>query len=244
MSVVGIVAALEAEARILDSAHSHAGSATALVDGVLLAVSGIGCASAERAALALVDAGARALMSWGMAGGLDPALRAGTIFLPDRIVSAGGEEFSTALRWREHLCSTIIARHPIGGGTLLTAMSVLETTADKTAAFRTTGAFAVDMESLAVAAVAARRGLPFIAVRVIVDTANDSLPRAIAAATRCGQLRVGPLLGALARRPEELFAIMRLAGRYHAAMQSLAAIARVGPRGQFALATLSAAGLS
>jgi len=244
LSVVGIVAALEAEARILDSAHSHAGSPTALVDGVLLAVSGIGWAAAERAALALVDAGARALMSWGMAGGLDPALRAGTIFLPDRVVSVDGQEFSTALRWREHLCSTIIARHPIGSGKLLSAMTVMETIADKTAAYRITGALAVDMESLAVAAVAARRGLPFIAVRVIVDTANDSLPRAIAAATRCGQLRIGSLLGALARRPRELFAIMRLARRYRAAMQSLAAMARVGPGGQFALAALRAAGLS
>jgi adenosylhomocysteine nucleosidase len=234
---VGIVAALEAEARILDPARSHAHSPKNLPDGALLCLSGIGGFAAERAALALVDAGALALASWGMAGGLDPALRAGTIFLPEHVISADGEEFSTASQWRERLLLTVAARHPIGSGKLLTTSRAMETVAAKAAAFRATGALAVDMESLAVAAVAARHGLPFLAVRVIVDTANDSLPRAIAAATQCGQLRIARLIGALARAPGELSAIVRLVGRYRAATQSLIAIARAGSLGRFAFPT-------
>ncbi len=71
-------------------------------------------------------------------------------------------------------------------GKLLTNEFAIEDVAAKAAAFRETGAVAVDMESLGVARIAAAHSLPFIAVRVIVDTAGDMLPDAISAATRSG----------------------------------------------------------
>ena len=87
------------------------------------------------------------------------------------------------------------------------------------------GAVAVDMESLSVAEVAAAHDLPFIAVRVIVDTAADMLPRAIMAASRGGHLNIPRLIGGLAAAPLELIALIRLAQRYRAATRSLAAVA-------------------
>jgi hypothetical protein len=65
-------------------------------------------------------------------------------------------------------------------------------------------------------------------VRVIVDTAADVLPAAVAAASRDGQVRIGRLIRALAGSPAELGAILRLAQRYRAATRSLAAVARGG----------------
>ena len=102
--------------------------------------------------------------------------------------------------------------------------------AGKAAAFRDTGAAAVDMESLAVAEVAAAHGLPFLAVRVIVDTAGDALPAAVLAATRSGRVHIGRLIGALALAPAQIPGLLRLAQRYRAASRSLAALARVGPQ--------------
>jgi adenosylhomocysteine nucleosidase len=244
LTAVGIVAALEAEARILDSAHAHAHLPATLANGALLSVSGIGAAAAERAAVSLVAAGATALASWGMAGGLDPALLAGTILLPAQIISAEGLRFATAAKWREQLGASLTARRPVVGGALLTSPHPLQSAADKAAAFAATGALAVDMESLAVAAVAQRHELPFIAIRVIVDTAHDSLPGVITAATRSGHVRLGRLLGGLAAAPGEIFAVIRLAGRYRAAMRSLAIIAGSDSRGRFSLPTRSDAGLS
>ena len=41
-------------------------------------------------ARSLIEAGATALASWGMAGGLDPALSAGAILLPSEVLGPDG----------------------------------------------------------------------------------------------------------------------------------------------------------
>ena len=229
MNVVGIVSALAAEARHLGPATQRRGALASLADGTLLAVSGIGSNAAARGARALIDAGATALISWGMAGGLDPALAAGTIFLPSEVISRDGAAHMTARYWRERLGAALSAHRPVARGKLLTSPRALGSIADKAAAFRDTGAAAVDMESLAVAEVARSRQLPFIAVRVIVDTAADTLPRAVmAAACSSGRLPIGRLLASLARSPADLAALIRLLSRYRAARRSLGAVAHAG----------------
>jgi hypothetical protein len=111
--------------------------------------------------------------------------------------------------------------------------------------FRATGAAAVDMESVAVGEVAERHGLPFIAVRVIVDSATDVLPRAVAAAAdNEGHLQIWRLIGALALAPNELAPLIRLARRYRAANRSLAAIARTGSLAPYAFSPAPQARLS
>jgi len=195
-----------------------------LSDGTLLAVSGMGCTAAARGARALLDAGASALASWGMAGGLDPALAAGAIFLPSEIVDLDGICVMTTRHWRERLSAAVSSHHPVACGRLLTSTRAIASVADKAALFAQTGAAAVDMESLAVAQAAQARELPFIAVRVIIDGAGDALP----AADQAGHLRLWRLIGALMRSPAELAPLLRLAARYRAASRSLAALARVG----------------
>ena len=198
-------------------------------DGTLLAVSGIGCTAASRGAHALLDAGATALASWGMAGGLDPALAAGAIFLPSQIVGLDGISVMTARHWRERLAGAVSAHRPVAGGKLLTSPRAIASVADKAALFAQTGAVAVDMESLAVAQAAQARELPFIAVRVIIDRACDALPAAVAAAAdHAGHLRLWRLIGALTRSPAQLAPLIRLVRRYRSASRSLAALARVG----------------
>ena len=85
------------------------------------------------------------------------------------------------------------------------------------------------MESAAVAEIAEQHGLPFLAVRVVVDGAADVLPRAVsAAADNEGHLQIWRLIGALALAPNELAPLIRLAQRYRVANRSLATIARTG----------------
>jgi adenosylhomocysteine nucleosidase len=189
----------------------------------------MGGSAAARSATALVGAGATALASWGMAGGLDPSLAPGTIFLPDEVISSDGATVTTARDWRERLASALATRQPVTRGKLLTSRTAVGTAAEKATLFRTTGAAAVDMESLAIAEVASTHRLPFIAVRVIVDSAADALPQAVtAAADNEGHLQIWRLMGALARTPADLAPLLRLARRYRAANRSLAAVARVG----------------
>ena len=228
MSRIGVVAALGAEARTLGTATARRrDNLTLLRDGTLLAVSGMGCEAAESAARMLADAGAASLMSWGLAGALDPSLRAGSVVLPNEIISRDGLCCPVSPEWRARFAAAISAQRPVAGGKLLTSSRALDAVAEKAAAFRETGAVAVDMESLAVAQVAGTRNLPFIAVRVIVDTAADMLPRAVVAASRNGRVRIWPLIGGLAAAPREIAPLLRLAQRYRAAIRALAAVAEV-----------------
>jgi adenosylhomocysteine nucleosidase len=238
LNVVGVVCALAAEARHLGPATRRHESLTPLADGTLLAVSGMGRAAAARSAQLLIDAGATALASWGMAGGLDPALAAGTIFLPSEVISPDGVSVTTARHWRERLGSALAAQRPLTQGRLLTSSKAVGSLAAKATLFREMGAAAVDMESLSVAEAAEARQLPFIAVRVIVDSAADALPQAVtAAADNEGHLQIWRLMGALARTPADLAPLIRLARRYRAANRSLAAVARVGSLAPFAFST-------
>jgi adenosylhomocysteine nucleosidase len=225
---VGVVAALAAEARTLGSAVRRPDGLSSLSDGTLLAVSGMGSILASAAARRLVDAGALALLSFGFAGGLDPTLSAGSVVLPTEIISGDGARFLTVEEWREQLRLAIAKQRPVTTGKLLSSRQPIGSVADKARAFRETGAAAVDMESLAVAEVAAAHRVPFVAVRVIVDTAADALPRAIMAASRGGQLNIRRFIGGLAAAPLELIALISLSQRYRLATRSLSAVARAG----------------
>ena len=224
--LVGIVCALPSEARHLGPAKRRADSLSTLADGTLLAISGMGSEPAASAALALVSAGATALVSWGMAGGLDPSLAAGTLILPTEIVAPNGNAIQTSQLWRERFSAAVAVHRPAVRGKLVTATRAVGSVADKAALFRQTGAAAVDMESLAVAEVARSRDLPFLAVRVIVDRAGDRVPKSVtAAADAAGHLRLWRLLGALTLSPTDLVPLIRLAKGYRAAGQALTAVA-------------------
>jgi adenosylhomocysteine nucleosidase len=237
LNETGVVAALAAEARTLGLATQRRDGLGAVGQGTIVAVSGIGGSAATLAARSLVEAGVGSLVSWGMAGGLNPALRAGTICLPHAVISSAGAKFLTDPHWREQLGAAIAGRSVVGGA-LISSVAAIDSAAGKAAAFRDTGAMAVDMESAAVAEIAALHGLPFLAVRAIVDTADDTLPRQVVAASIAGQVQVGRLILGVARSPLAIAALLRLAGRYRAATRALAAVARTGAlaRGAFAAA--------
>jgi adenosylhomocysteine nucleosidase len=229
LNVVGIVCALASEARHLGPTTRRHEPIGSLADGTLIAVTGMGESAAAGGARSLIESGATALASWGMAGGLDPTLAAGAILLPDEIVGIDGKSEPTSSQWRERLATAIGGHIRITGGRLLTSPRAIGSVADKAELFRTTGAAAVDMESLAVAQVARKAQLPFMAVRVIVDSASDTLPKIVtAAADREGHLRIWRLIGALALAPAEVAPLFRLARRYRAANRTLATVAHTG----------------
>jgi len=110
-------------------------------------------------------------------------------------------------------------------GHLVTIPQVIEGEAARLALARHSGAVAVDMESAAIAAVAQRRGLGFLAVRSIVDTLGCPLPQGLARhVDPWGRPRVGLAL-ALLTRPGLLPALVGLARRMTRARRSLRACA-------------------
>ena len=239
MSGTGIVAALTAEARTLGPVQpAHPGTAgrmaiNKLPDGNLLVISGMGSDAAAQAALALVAAGARALLSFGLAGALDPALQPGALLLPRAVTDGTGTLHATCDSWRERLAARQGAQADtdplIVDGPLLSLAQPLTTAVSKSQARARTGAVAVDMESFAIARIALAQGVKFAAARVVVDTAADSLPRSILQATDPrGQVNYARLVSGLIRSPPDCFALLRLARRYRVALRSLRRLAGAG----------------
>jgi adenosylhomocysteine nucleosidase len=135
-----------------------------------VAVGGGTSDGAAYAARRLIEAGATGLISFGLSGGLDPALRAGALVVPEAVI-ADGRVWATD--------GALTAR--LGGttGHLCLGLDRIVATADeKLRVRRETGAHFVDMESGAVAAIATAACVPFAVLRAICDPADRSLPPA------------------------------------------------------------------
>ncbi len=142
------------------------------------------------AAERLARIGVSGLLSFGLAGGLDPALAPGDLPVP-RTVLEGDAVFETDPALRARL-------GPGAEAPLLGAQGVISGAGYKAILFQATGACAVDLESGAVARVAARHGLPFAVLRAVCDPAERTLPpAALVGARRAG--RHGARAGAAPR---------------------------------------------
>ena len=236
MRSVGVVTALETEAESIVQGPARERSVAAADScwlaehdvGVTLSVSGVGARRAGRAASELSDRGVEGLMVWGLAGGLDPARRAGDVLLPAAVVDEQGERFETDRAWHAKLSEQLGREMDIYDALLLSSRRVLESPEAKREAFERTGACAVDMESTAVARVAAERSLPFVVLRVVCDDAAMAIPpAALTGVDSKGSVRPLALAAALARRPGQLPELLRLRDAFQAASASLAQAGRL-----------------
>jgi len=217
--VLGIVTALRSERRWIRTSDVEP----------VIELSGMGASRADGAARRLVDRGVTALVSWGTAGGLDPTLRPGTVVLPDLVVLSDGGECAADLEWRDRLQSRIGDRVPTTTTPLFHAGHVVESPQHKREIWQRCRAAAADMESGAIARVAEEYGLPWIAVRVVLDAADDRLPGVVLSAADTRRLGSAAVLcWRIARRPGQwptLFTLWRaylIAGRSMRRLWSLA----------------------
>ncbi len=227
MSRIGVLTALATEARALGARTSDTDPLTALQDGTPLLVSGIGFEAAARAAEALLRAGATGLVNIGLAGGLDPDLPVGAVVLPLELRAQGQVGIPVDDDWHHRVMQALASNQPVATGSLCSSRTAVVTVEAKRRLFAESGAAAVDMEGWAVAQIAMAAGVPFLAIKVVVDTATDTLPRAVMAVDGAGRVRAMKLAGTLLRYPNEIGALIRLAGRYGAARRSLRSLTGV-----------------
>lgn len=183
-------------------------------------------ASSRRAtelASQLAYQGVEALLSFGVAGGLAPDLDCGDLIIAHGLRGPAGQDFETDTDWRSALTANLEESSlTYREASILGSARPLRQPADKAAAFADTGCQAVDMESAAVAAVAAETGLPFLAVRAVADAASDRLPGFVETAVKPdGRPNIGRVLGALARHPGDIPVTFRLARQTELALARL-----------------------
>jgi len=195
-----------------------------------LVLCGMGAARARQAALLLAEAGVDVLVSWGVAGALDPALEPGQLLIPAKVICADGSEYEVDADLRALLLSSRPGVPCASTRPLFCAASAILEPAGKKRLFDRSGAAAVDLESAAVAAVAAERGLPFVALRSVLDTAETTVPAFVAAAVDpFGRVQPLHFCAALLRHPEDCTALLPLARQSRLACHSLASLARKLP---------------
>ncbi len=168
----------------------------------VIARSGAGQKNAARATELLID-GHRpsVVISAGFAGGLDQKLKRHDILLPDQVIDASGGQI--ILEEADRRLQYLPNWPGLHRGKLLTADHVVREPIAKQALFQQHQAQAVDMETFAAAEVCQRRGVPLLAVRIILDAAADALPPYVERllCQKSKAARLGAALAVLWRRP-------------------------------------------
>jgi len=143
---------------------------------VVLAVTGDGAEPAERGLRALLEHfSVERLVLVGISGGLSPALVPGTLVAARAVWDGRDTAPPPDADWLDRLLS----RERLIEGTIVSTERILcsaEEKAEVRASVPQAGPATVDLESAAYARVAAEKGVPYIAIRAVCDTAGEALP--------------------------------------------------------------------
>jgi hopanoid-associated phosphorylase len=209
--MLGIVTGMVSEARIFGAAIDRQG---------VLTISAGGDPHGTRDGIAnLIARGADRLVSFGIAGALDPALKPGDLVVGSAVHTTDGARYPVDQKWLAHLTTHLTDARvaDVVGSTAIAA-----TAAEKAMLHRDFGAACVDQESHWVAEAAHADRLPFIVVRAIADRAADDLPPAVLTGLdNKGNPRTGAVIAALLRDPMQLPGLIRVARQTNRALKSL-----------------------
>jgi len=186
--------------------------------GVAMLMVGIGRQNAEAAIRKYLATNAPELvLTCGFAGGLDPDLKIGEVV------------FDVPAQTRSESPHVVSYKQLVEAGAkpakFFCADRIATTVAEKKKLRAETGADVVEMESAAIRAVCAERGIRCITVRVISDTAEEDLPLDFNALSKPDKsLDFGKLAWAIAKSPGKIGALMALQKKTSLAAQRLAEV--------------------
>jgi len=212
-----VVTGLNAEARL-----ARAGAVRALAGG------GDAARLEDELRRALAD-GAAAVLSFGLAAGLAPGCRSGSLVIPDQVID-GTRRYATDTIWSERLRAALRLRLASAGAPapaadrrpLAGVAAPLVTRAAKLDLGHASGAIAADMESHLAARLAFGAGRPFAVLRAIADPAERALPPAALVGMRAdGGIDPIAVLKSLGRSPGQVSALYRVAADARTAMAQL-----------------------
>ena len=220
MSFIGVICGLKSEAAAVRAAAGDA--------PIRVGVSGADAHRAEDIAARFCAEGAKAILSIGVSGGLDPALAPGDLVVGEKVVVEEGAAWSADVELLSLLHAFFEApdhastQGEVIFGTVFGADVIIQSREEKAMLFETHRAIAVDMESHGAARAAARSGVPFIAIRAIADPYDRALPpAALGAVAPDGSTLVFKTLVAALRDPKQFPELMKLGSDSAAATKTL-----------------------
>lgn len=218
MSRIGFITGLRSEARLIAAATRRLEPDSS----PLMYAAGGSAVAAYGAGRAMARQGIGALVSFGIAGGIDPTMSSGELVVADAVVDSQQQRYETAASWRDRLYEEIRDVGSVKIGTIAGQDQVASTVADKAALYADGAPLAVDMESHGVGRAAAESEIPFLILRAIADPADRTIPAvALAGMGPSGETLVLPVLIGLMREPRSLPGLLNVARDTRAAMTAL-----------------------
>jgi adenosylhomocysteine nucleosidase len=169
------------------------------------------------------------IMSFGLCGGLADGVEVGATFLATNVVCNDGT-FQADAAWNARIYTKVRASevHWWSTGEFNTADSL----AERLAIWHKTGCVVIDDETYAVAVAAKKRGIPFVACRVVSDgNKSPALPDAARnALDATGNANIEEVFASLAKDPSQLPAMLEIAREYNVSIGELRTVAAlIGP---------------
>ena len=223
MSRLGIIAATEAEAKLLTDSPAKAGIPLSLGEDCVLILAGMGSSNALQACQALHTQGCDYLLSWGTAGSLASGFNSGAIILPQQVWDEQGQALpvsdalSHALRQMLNKLDSAFIEHDIHQ--VSEEICGLQ---DKQRLHEQQGMDIVDMESASIVSYARQHKLQAAVLRCICDSSDMVLPRAILSSVNAyGQVHFSKLMWSLLKDPADIKHLILLAQAFRHSSQSL-----------------------
>jgi adenosylhomocysteine nucleosidase len=165
-----------------------------------------------------VGSGASAIVSFGIAGGLNSSLKSGDWIVATGVM-LGSRHIETDVEWSNRLAQRIPGAER---GRIISVVDAVLQPRQKNRLHLDTGAAAVDMESFQAAELAEELGVPFTAVRVIADPMHRQIPPAARLGMQPdGTVAISPIVRSLLRKPSQLPHLLRVSSDATVAFRAL-----------------------
>ena len=223
MVKIGIIAAMPSEAKALKNIKGRFFGEIPF----RVYVAGPGYENAKRAAEQLLGDGYRFLISWGVGGGLDSSLKPGRLVISREIVSV----LYDTLKFDDELGKKISAA--LGEldpyfGRVISSPTPISSPAEKSILKTASRAHVVDMESAAIANVAAINHCDFLCIRSIVDCSKFQIPSAaLVAMHSTGFKTILKVIKQLAHEPKDIKNLLALSFHFLKALRTLRSAAKL-----------------
>ena len=224
----GIIAALRSEAECLAGETCDPLVPLQLSPECVLVLSGMGEDRLEKAFHLLQSENIQAVVSFGTAAALSPTLNPGDLVVPESLLLANNTRMDLASDWRDGILKQL-GSYPfqVHGGDMTESAVVLGEPSEKNAAFESTGAVALDMESGFIGITASSLGLPMLVVRIVVDDAFTVLPNEVLdCCDEFGKVNAGRLLMAIVKRPSLIGNLVNLGKHFARARKGMTWVSR------------------
>lgn len=234
-SLIAVITAMEQEAKtIFPKGKKEELNGIPVLKGTLkddreyiCMIAGVGPIMAAKGALELCKLSPSILISMGVSGGLAPGMNAGETIVGTAVHSniPGVDAWHEKDMDREERNRLIPRLKNYPQGPLMGVAKPVMDISEKLSLHETSGALAVDMESLSAARIAAGHKTPFAVVRAVSDCSECSLPEVILESLdESGNPQIWPIVKAILKKPPLLFKLIKLGKDYSKALNSLGEI--------------------